>query len=257
MSRVTNVFARLDLEGEGAPRTAVVIQPTRQLKVEVRFGPGCLVARLPGFSLNMPPDLIPVLDGLVRHLEVAEDPDGTRVTVSLEHESDWQTAQSDAWPAETILLFSHAPLQRILGGHTVVIDPAHGGRDAGARGPVNLLEKDVVLDLAQRLAQHLQSAGARTVLTRCDDRALGPRERLAAAERVPASCLIQLHTNHEPGRVRGFRTLFSLRSPGGRRPLPGPDRRHSRDATALRPLRGAWPPRPGGGGPRHTAGPRP
>jgi N-acetylmuramoyl-L-alanine amidase len=52
---------------------------------------------------------------------------------------------------------------------TVVIDAGHGGDDEGARGAAGLLEKDLVLDVAQRLAKRLRASGLKIVLTRRDD----------------------------------------------------------------------------------------
>ncbi len=233
--RVTNAFARLLLEGAGAPRTEVVVQSTRPPNPAAAAEGRVVTVLLPGLTLNMPPDCLPVLDGLVQALEVTETGEGVLVRVLLDQEAPWEVARKEGWPAETILSFSHEPLRAVLAGHAVLVDPAHGGRDTGARGPVNLVEKDVVLDVARRLARHLESVGARPLLTRDADRALAAAERWAACSRREAACLVHLHTGHEPGYARGFRTLFSLRSAGSRElalalhrrlsaRLPSPDR---------------------------------
>ncbi|GGM09743.1 N-acetylmuramoyl-L-alanine amidase [Deinococcus aerophilus] len=54
----------------------------------------------------------------------------------------------------------------------VVIDPGHGGKDPGAVGAV--IEKETVLDVAQRVATLLGAAGVDVVLTRDSDRDLNP-----------------------------------------------------------------------------------
>ncbi len=52
----------------------------------------------------------------------------------------------------------------------IVIDAGHGGHDDGTIGPNGVLEKDVVLDVALRLAALVNSRmGAEVVLTRSDD----------------------------------------------------------------------------------------
>src|SRR6202035_4458577 len=52
----------------------------------------------------------------------------------------------------------------------VVLDPGHGGHDAGTHGPSGLTEKDLVLDVSQRLAALLEDRlGSEVVLTRTDD----------------------------------------------------------------------------------------
>ena len=55
-------------------------------------------------------------------------------------------------------------------GHTIVIDPGHGGSDTGAVGVDGLREKDVTLLVAQRVQELLRSSGANVVMTREDDR---------------------------------------------------------------------------------------
>jgi N-acetylmuramoyl-L-alanine amidase len=52
----------------------------------------------------------------------------------------------------------------------VVLDPGHGGHDVGTHGPSGLYEKDLVLDVSQRLAALLQDRlGSEVLLTRSDD----------------------------------------------------------------------------------------
>ncbi len=53
---------------------------------------------------------------------------------------------------------------------SVVINPGHGGRDPGAVGIVT--EKAVVMDVALRVRQYLQSAGVNVILSREGDREL-------------------------------------------------------------------------------------
>src|SRR5215210_7233824 len=49
---------------------------------------------------------------------------------------------------------------------TVVIDAGHGGFDRGGIRQNFIPEKDVALDVAQRLQKKLRSAGLKTVMTR-------------------------------------------------------------------------------------------
>ncbi len=43
--------------------------------------------------------------------------------------------------------------------NTIVLDPGHGGKDPGATGRYGLREKDVVLDVAERVKRALQRCG--------------------------------------------------------------------------------------------------
>ena len=56
----------------------------------------------------------------------------------------------------------------VLNGHTIIIDPGHGGIDGGARYN-NLLEKDINLAFSKKLGQYLSAYGAIVLYTREDD----------------------------------------------------------------------------------------
>ena len=52
----------------------------------------------------------------------------------------------------------------------VVIDPGHGGHDQGSIGPAGLQEKELVLDVAQRLGKLIETRlGSEVIYTRDDD----------------------------------------------------------------------------------------
>ena len=61
----------------------------------------------------------------------------------------------------------------------IAIDPGHGGVDPGATGRRGTREKNVVLQIARRLAAQIDAQpGMRAVLTRNSDRFLSHRERM-------------------------------------------------------------------------------
>jgi N-acetylmuramoyl-L-alanine amidase len=86
----------------------------------------------------------------------------------------------------------------------IVLDPGHGGEDAGV-SVSGTLEKDLTLQLAHALAPELQRrTGARVVLTRDTDRALAQPERAELANRARADLVISLHFDGAPlTRARG------------------------------------------------------
>lgn len=57
-----------------------------------------------------------------------------------------------------------------LKGHTVVIDPGHGGSDSGAVGETGVREKDVTLAVGKKVETILQDSGATPIMTRTTDR---------------------------------------------------------------------------------------
>ncbi|MEM7505096.1 MAG: N-acetylmuramoyl-L-alanine amidase [Pseudomonadota bacterium] len=77
----------------------------------------------------------------------------------------------------------------------VVIDPGHGGIDPGAIAG-DLLEKDVVLEVALSLAERIsREPGFTPVLTRSDDRFLPLRARLRIAREARAHIFLSLHAD--------------------------------------------------------------
>ncbi|HUF47966.1 MAG TPA: N-acetylmuramoyl-L-alanine amidase [Vicinamibacterales bacterium] len=79
---------------------------------------------------------------------------------------------------------------------TVVIDPGHGGNDAGARGPGGTLEKTVTLQIATRLRTAIESRlGLRVLLTREGDIDVPIDRRSALANNNKADLFISLHAN--------------------------------------------------------------
>lgn len=78
----------------------------------------------------------------------------------------------------------------------IAIDAGHGGDDPGAIGPGNLLEKDVVLSISERLHKLFSSApGYRSVLTRRGDYYLAHRKRTAIARNNQADVFLSIHAD--------------------------------------------------------------
>jgi N-acetylmuramoyl-L-alanine amidase len=94
---------------------------------------------------------------------------------------------------------------------TIVIDPGHGGEDAGARGPSGTLEKDVTLAVARRLKAAIEARyGIRVLQTRDDDRMIGPDGRAAYANNNKADLFISLHANASRSAAAKGAEVFSL-----------------------------------------------
>lgn len=92
----------------------------------------------------------------------------------------------------------------------VVLDAGHGGHDEGATGPSGLHEKDLVLDVAGRLAHRLRARGLRVVLTREDDRFLSLEQRTAVANDARADLFLSIHANASRStRPKGVETYFA------------------------------------------------
>ena len=92
----------------------------------------------------------------------------------------------------------------------IVIDPGHGGHDQGTTGPNGVLEKDVVLDVAQRLGKLIEDRmGAEVIYTRDDDNFLPLQARTALANDKKADLFLSIHANSSPvPPVAGIETFY-------------------------------------------------
>jgi len=95
--------------------------------------------------------------------------------------------------------------------HRVVIDAGHGGHDTGAIGPSGIKEKDITLQLAQRVKEKLNAElpEIEVIMTREDDRTLALQDRTNTANSAAADLFISIHCNASPiKRVRGVETYY-------------------------------------------------
>ncbi|MBO4231548.1 MAG: N-acetylmuramoyl-L-alanine amidase [Bacteroidales bacterium] len=89
---------------------------------------------------------------------------------------------------------------------TVVIDPGHGGKDAGCISPSGkTMEKTVVLDIATKLAEKIRSGcpDVNVVMTRDDDTFVELQGRADIANKAKANLFISIHVNSVDGKRTG------------------------------------------------------
>src|ERR1700674_539421 len=77
----------------------------------------------------------------------------------------------------------------------VVLDPAHGGADQGARGSLGIAESDVVLSFARLLRISLEAQGLRVLLTRQANEDPSFDDRSKTANGVRGAIFITLHVS--------------------------------------------------------------
>src|ERR1700730_4433469 len=90
---------------------------------------------------------------------------------------------------------------------TVVLDPAHGGADFGARGPTGLAESDVVLDFARAARIALEAQRLRVLLTREGNQDPTFDARSAMINGLANAIFISLHVSSS-GPVGTARTYY-------------------------------------------------
>ena len=106
---------------------------------------------------------------------------------------------------EDLQLRARVPKMRI------VVDAGHGGWDLGTVGRRGLLEKDLVLEIAQRLGKLLESRiGADVIYTRQDDNYVPLDQRAEMANQAQADLFVSVHANYSDlPSARGVETYYT------------------------------------------------
>jgi N-acetylmuramoyl-L-alanine amidase len=92
------------------------------------------------------------------------------------------------------------------GLNIVVLDPAHGGTDPGARGTGGIRESEIVLDLAVEVRRALELQGFQVVQTRQGNENPSFDDRSAIANAQRGAVFVSLHISSTglPGTVRVY-----------------------------------------------------
>ncbi len=92
------------------------------------------------------------------------------------------------------------------GLNIVVLDPAHGGTDPGARGTGGIRESEIVLDLAIQVRRALELQGFQVVQTRQGNENPSFDDRSAVANAQRGAVFVTLHISSTglPGAVRVY-----------------------------------------------------
>lgn len=133
----------------------------------------------------------------------------------------------------------------------IVVDAGHGGNDPGKVSGNNVLEKDINLQIATKLANELENAGYKVIMTRTEDnglykeddinkKAVDLRARCEIAEKENADLLISIHQNSfSDSSVRGGQTFYYTHSDKGKKMatliqkhLKSADKDNTREAKA-------------------------
>lgn len=89
---------------------------------------------------------------------------------------------------------------------TIVIDPGHGGKDAGCVSPSGkTMEKTIVLDIAKRLSEKIRNGypDVKVIMTRSNDTFVTLQGRADIANHNNANLFISIHINSVDGKRNG------------------------------------------------------
>jgi N-acetylmuramoyl-L-alanine amidase len=111
-------------------------------------------------------------------------------------------AQTSSAPAVSTPVQS----QQRPGLNIVVLDPAHGGTDTGARGTGGIRESEIVMDIAQQARRALELQGFQVVQTRQGNENPSFNDRSATANAQTGAVFVTLHISSTglPGSARVY-----------------------------------------------------
>ncbi len=132
-----------------------------------------------------------------------------------------ETGQLDASQnAKPTTAPAKSPALNIAGGATaassvpqfrLVLDAGHGGWDLGTVGRKGLMEKDLALDIVDRLGKLVQKRlGAEIIYTRQDDTYVPLEKRAEIANLAHADLFLSIHANYsDSASARGVETYYT------------------------------------------------
>lgn len=92
----------------------------------------------------------------------------------------------------------------------IVIDAGHGGKDPGTIGFNNTYEKDINLDISNKLHEKLKSMGYKVILTRDTDEFIDNNDRADVANKKRARVFVSIHCNaiENNNKINGAQVLY-------------------------------------------------
>lgn len=129
-----------------------------------------------------------------------------RAKIDLFTPAQAQPAQEIAKAPTTV-----APTPAAGAGLRIVLDAGHGGWDLGTVGRQGLLEKDLVLDVVERLGSLIEKRmGAQVIYTRKDDNYIALEKRAEIANQSQADLFVSIHANNSSSaEARGVETYYT------------------------------------------------
>ncbi|MDI6808223.1 MAG: N-acetylmuramoyl-L-alanine amidase [Candidatus Eisenbacteria bacterium] len=153
--------------------------------------------------------------GLVERLSFVRE--GGGVTLSIRLTSEAESYLVSMQPDGVELRFTKNPnagnafLEKLLAREAkrvrkIVIDPGHGGSDAGVEGIGGSKEKDITLDIAASVKEFLERNSSLSVLlTRTEDMTVRQDERIEFLKNVRPDMVLSLHAEGYPSEeARGI-----------------------------------------------------
>lgn len=216
-------------------KTRLVIETSARPSYSLSYPTGQLVVNIANMSANTSVSAKLASNGLVKSIAQVQNGDGLQIVANLKQSIaqipkssvmilepngdndyrlvlDFVAGATAATPKGTYTTSSATATTAITASrkYVIVVDAGHGGKDPGCIGKGGTREKDIVLSVAKKLKNKLDSNGFKTYLTRDGDKYLKLADRAAIAEKRKADLFISLHANANPSRkMKGF-SIYTL-----------------------------------------------
>lgn len=136
------------------------------------------------------------------------------VVLSSTNNAANQSESADSGQSSQPVIVNPNPINGVLSGKVIVLDPGHGINssgvpDPGAKGVVTgNLEKDINLDITLKLRAILEKMGASVIMTHIGETALDLYGRAAVANNAQAHIFVSIHSNSSLKPSYGGHTTY-------------------------------------------------
>lgn len=158
------------------------------------------------YTLSKPPALISNIPALP--IEFLTQILSKVLEIEIEFDKNIQTLWIRLKTNDTVLEEPIKPLKKRSGEFLVIIDAGHGGNDVGAKSPTGLLEKNLTLEIAQKVRQLCVENGITAYLTRASDKLLTLQQRASIANMSYGDLFISIHLNASFSKEQSGFTIY-------------------------------------------------
>ena len=135
----------------------------------------------------------------IKKIRASQDGSTSRIVLDLYESVYWKKRWQIEKKDHVLLIFEikkDKNLEKNIRDIIVAIDAGHGGKDPGAVGKLNILEKDITLLIAKELERTLRDTkGYKPVMIRRDDSFVDLNDRYQNARKVGADIFVSIHAD--------------------------------------------------------------
>ena len=135
----------------------------------------------------------------IKKIRASQDGSTSRIVLDLYESVYWKKPWQIEKKDHVLLTFEikkDKNLEKNIRDIIVAIDAGHGGKDPGAVGKLNILEKDITLLIAKELERTLRDTkGYKPVMIRRDDSFVDLNDRYQNARKVGADIFVSIHAD--------------------------------------------------------------